>query len=211
MPRVVLASTSPRRQAFLELLGLDFIVDPAEIDEPSPQRVDNPEAFARALARAKASVMSGRNPGRVVLAADTVVSLDGELLGKPTNDAEATAMLRALRGRAHEVSTGVAVAGPDGRLRLGGVTTRVTMRPYGYDEIAASVAAGTPFDKAGGYAIQDQDLMPVAHFDGCYCNVVGLPLAVTIRLLEAGGVVPPVREPHRLLPYCLACPLFRDG
>jgi MAF protein len=211
MPRVVLASASPRRQAFLELLGLDFIVDPAEIDEPSPQRVDNPEAFARALARAKASVVAGRHGGEPVLAADTIVSLDGELLGKPRDGGEAIAMLQRLRGRVHDVTSGVAVAGADGSLRLGGTTTRVTMRPYGDDEIAASVAAGMPFDKAGGYAIQDQDLVPVAHFDGCYCNVVGLPLAVTIRLLEAGGVVPPVREPHRLLPYCLACPLFRDG
>jgi MAF protein len=211
VPEIVLASGSPRRRAFLELLGLDHTVDPAEIDEPTLNRVENPEAFARALARAKASVVGARHPGTIVLAADTVVSLDGELLGKPSTAAEATAMLRVLRGRTHEVSTGVAVAAPDGRLRLGGTTTRVTMRPYGDEEIAASVAAGTPFDKAGGYAIQDQELVPVAHFDGCYCNVVGLPLATTILLLRESGVEPPISQPHRLLPYCLACPLFRDG
>lgn len=211
MPEIVLASGSPRRRAFLELLGLEYVVDPAQMDEPSPRRVDNPEAFARALARAKASVVAGRHRGSVILAADTIVSFEGDLLGKPGSAGEATAMLRALRGRAHEVTTGVAVAGSDGTLRLGATTTRVTMRPYGDDEIADSIAAGTPFDKAGGYAIQDTQLVPVAHFDGCYCNVVGLPLAVTIRLLAEAGVDPPVSEPHRLLPYCLACPLFSEG
>ena len=210
MNKLILASASPRRRTFIELLGLDYVVEPADIDEPSPNQVDSPEAFARALARAKASVVASRNPGMVVLAADTVVSLEERLLGKPADAEEAAAMLQQLRARAHEVTTGVAVVGDGGRLFLDSTTTKVTMRPYGDDEIAASIRAGTPFDKAGGYAIQDQSFLPVAHFDGCYCNVVGLPLAIAIRLLQEVGIEPPVTEPFRLLPYCLACPLFKD-
>jgi len=211
MAPVILASASPRRRTFVELLGLEYVVEPAEIDEPSPMRVDSPEAFARALARAKASVVAMRNPGLPVIAADTIVSLDNRLLGKPADPAEAVAMLQQLRGRVHEVATGVAVAGSDGRLFLDATTTRVTMRPYGDDEIAASVRAGVPFDKAGGYAIQDDTFLPVAHFDGCYCNVVGLPLALTINMLRKIGIDVPVNEPFRLLPYCLSCPLFQEG
>jgi MAF protein len=210
MPALILASASPRRRAFIELLGLDYVVEPADIDEPDPDHVDSPEAFARALARAKVSVVAMRNQGTPVIAADTVVSLENRLLGKPAGPEEAVAMLRELRGRAHEVTTGIAVAGSDGRLLLDATTTRVTMRPYGDDEIAASIRAGTPFDKAGGYAIQDDSFLPVAHFDGCYCNVVGLPLALTIKLLREIGIDPPVSEPFKLLPYCLSCPLFQD-
>ena len=211
MPPLILASGSPRRRTFLDLLGVEHVVEPAEIDEPAPTHVDSPEGFARALARAKASVVAMRNPGTPVLAADTLVSLENRLLGKPADPAEAVAMLRALRGRAHEVTTGIAVAGADGRLLLDATTTRVTMRPYGDDEIAATIRAGTPFDKAGGYAIQDESFLPVAHFDGCYCNVVGLSLAVAIRMLREVGVDPPASEPFRLLPYCLSCPLFQEG
>ena len=210
MGPLILASASPRRQTFIELLGLEYVVEPADIDEPSPGRVDSPEAFARALARAKASVVASSNPGMPVIAADTVVSMDQRLLGKPVDAAHAATMLRELRAREHLVTTGVAVVGEDGRLLLDAVTTKVTMRPYGDDEIAASIRSGTPFDKAGGYAIQDQSFLPVAHFDGCYCNVVGLPLALAIRLLREAGIEPPVSEPFRLLPYCLACPLFKD-
>ena len=211
MAGLILASGSPRRRAFMELLGLDVSIQPAEIDEPDPGYVENPEAFARALARAKASIVAVQNPGTPVLAADTVVSLDGELLGKPGSAAEAVAMLRVLRGRAHDVTTGVAVVDGSGHLRVRATTTRVTMRPYSDEEIAASVQSGTPFDKAGGYAIQDESFLPVAHFDGCYCNVVGLPLGLTIGMLREIGVEPPVSEPFRLLPYCLSCPLFGEG
>ncbi len=211
MARIILASGSPRRRAFVEMLGLQFTIIPADIDEPAPGSVDNPEAFARALARAKASVVASRNPGTPVLAADTIVCLDGRLLGKPEDAAGAIAMLQELRGRAHEVTTGVAVVSKQGQLRVGSTTTRVTMRPYADDEIADSIQRGTPFDKAGGYAIQDQEFVPVAHFDGCYCNVVGLPLAVAIELLQESGVPAPVSEPYRLLPYCLSCPLFARG
>ncbi|MEZ4522574.1 MAG: nucleoside triphosphate pyrophosphatase [Thermomicrobiales bacterium] len=211
MPEIILASGSPRRRAFLDLLGLDHAVEPAGIDEPTPSVVESPEAFARALARAKASVVASRNPGKPVLAADTVVSMDNQLLGKPSGPQDAVTMLQQLRGRTHDVTTGIAVVDREGRLRVGAATTKVTMRPYGDDEIAASIQAGTPFDKAGGYAIQDDSFLSVAHFDGCYCNVVGLPLALAIDLLEEIGVDPPVREPFRLLPYCLSCPLFGNG
>lgn len=211
MSDLILASGSPRRRTFLELLGLEFAVEPAELDEPASGYLDSPEAFARALARAKASIVASRTPGRPVLAADTIVSLDGELLGKPPSATEAVAMLRALRGRSHEVMTGVTVVDRDGLVRVGAATTRVTMRPYSDDEIVASVQSGMPFDKAGGYAIQDESFLPVAHFDGCYCNVVGLPLGLTISMLREIGVEAPVSEPFRLLPYCLSCPLFEDG
>ncbi len=114
-----------------------------------------------------------------------------------------------MRGRDHRVITGVAVA--RGRAaRVAHAVTHVRMRHYGEDEIERYIARGEPFDKAGGYAIQDAELAPVERFQGCYCNVVGLPLALVIRLLSASRVVVPVIDPHRLTSACPCCPLFVD-
>ena len=133
-------------------------------------------------------MLSGRRPGPsedVVLAADTVVVLDGAILGKPVDAVEARSMLAALRGRAHRVLTGVALA-VDGRIAWASVVeTAVWMRQYGADEVERYVRSGSPFDKAGAYGIQDADFRPVERIDGCFANVVGLPLCQVGKALTA--------------------------
>jgi septum formation protein len=145
---------------------------------------------ALAKARAVARALPARPPA-VVLGADTEVVLDGRLLGKPTDADDATRMLRALRGRVHEVITGVALveAGPSGREETTAVTTRVEMAAYADEVIGRYVGSGEPLDKAGGYAVQGGGGRLVARVEGCYTNVVGLPLSTTRRMLERWGVL----------------------
>ncbi len=188
-PHLVLASRSPRRQALLASLGLTFTVDAADVDE-TPAAGEAPEALVCRLCRAKAQVVAARHPAAVVLAADTIVVLDGEVLGKPADAAEATAMLAALRGRTHIVYTALALAW-NGELRTELSTSFVTMRSYTDAEIAAYVATGDPLDKAGAYAIQHPQFAPVAAWQGCYASVMGLPLRLTRDLLAAVGISVP--------------------
>lgn len=205
-PQVILASASPRRRELLGRLSLAFTVDPAEIPEELPAQAPRAERVARRLARAKALAVAARYPALPVLAADTVVVFRGRLLGKPADEAEALTMLRGLRGRWHRVITAVAVM-RDRRVRVDHAVTWVRMREYSDEEIAASIARGAPFDKAGAYAIQDECFRPVAEYRGCYCNVVGLPLALVIELLDRAGIVASVSLEH-LPPECAHCPLF---
>jgi MAF protein len=207
--RLILASASPRRRELLARLGLDFDVRPVDIDE-NPGRSRNPEIVARRLAREKAEAARLLDEKSPILAADTVVAFEGALLAKPQDAADATRMLRLLRGRTHEVVSAVAVMpeerrGPIVRHPL----TRVTMREYSDDEIAGSIARGDPFDKAGAYAIQDPFLRPVERYAGCYCNVVGLSLWATIDVLRKTGI-PIEAKDVDFLPECAACPLARD-
>ncbi len=156
----------------------------------------------RALALAKARAVAGRIGSAVVLGADTVVVLAGEVFGKPESPQDARRMLRALRGREHEVITGVAlVEAPSGREETAAVVSRVLMRGYSEAEIEGYVASGEPFDKAGAYAVQAAGGALVEKVDGCYTNVVGLPLTTTRRLLVGsgmricvGGTGPPARD-----------------
>ncbi len=228
---LILASASPRRRDLLARLDLPFeIVDP-RVDEGVLQ--GRPEPIARRLAAAKARAVAAERPDAAVLAADTVVAYRGILLGKPTNADEAQAMLQRLRlWRTHRVVTAVAALPPARTgARLGGrrrplidhATTYVTMRRYTDADIAASIARGDPFDKAGAYAIQDERLAPVARYDalpglsvgrpvgpggqGCYCNVMGLPLWTVIRLLDRAGLDITGVAPADLLPQCAKCPL----
>ena len=151
------------------------------------------DAVAR-LALDKARAVATRVGQGIVLGADTVVAIDGHALGKPAGPEEARAMLRRLRGRAHEVITGVAVVDArTGRSERTAVTSRVRMADYGESEIDAYVAGGEPLDKAGAYAIQGAGASLVAGLEGSYSNVVGLPLRETARLLAAFGVA--VSEP----------------
>jgi septum formation protein len=130
------------------------------------------------------------DPATVVLGADTEVVLDASLLGKPADGRDAARMLRALRGRTHQVITGVALVAPaTGREETAAVTTLVTMGDYGDADIEAYVATGEPLDKAGAYAVQGVGGRLVARVDGCFTNVVGLPLSTTRRLLEAWGIL----------------------
>ena len=184
-PTLVLASGSPRRRQLLESLGLEIEVRPADIDE-TPLESESGCDCALRLAEAKAR--SVVREGELVLAADTVVVLEGDLLGKPGNAAEAAAMLRRLSGREHEVMTGVAVCDLSRSLRLAFVeVTKVRFAELSEAEIAWYVATGEPLDKAGAYGIQGHGSLFVDAIEGNYSNVVGLPLAPTYRLLRRAG------------------------
>lgn len=194
MPLLVLASASPRRHALLAELGVAFEVRPADIDE-TPEPGEPAEALVRRLAVEKAQAALAAAPERpiVVLAADTLVAVEGEVLGKPVDEADAARMLRLLSGTRHQVMTGVAVATSDASrtastLSVEVVTTHVHMAPWSEDEIAAYVASGEPMDKAGSYAIQEGADRKVTQLEGPFDNVVGLPLEATARLLREAGV-----------------------
>ena len=187
--KLILASASPRRLELLSALGFEFEVAPSMIDEESFAG-GRPEALVRRIARAKADDVASRRPEAVVLAADTIVVLRGDVLNKPRDAREARDMLGRLRDRWHRVITAVCVTSPRGRARVQHVLTRVHMRPYDPGEIEASIGRADPFDKAGAYAIQDPHLAPVASYEGCYCNVVGLPLWTSLGMLRVAGVTP---------------------
>jgi septum formation protein len=192
----VLASGSPRRRELLEGLGVRFAIRSADIDEtPSPGEA--PEAYVLRLAREKARAAS--RPGEVILAADTTVVIDGEILGKPLDDADAERMLRLLSGREHEVLTGVAVLDATeagrGRIASGLARTAVRMAPLTREEIAWYAATGEPLDKAGAYAIQGLGSLFVEAVSGNYSNVVGLPIPTVYRLFaELGYDLKALRE-----------------
>ncbi len=185
---LILASASPRRRQLLAALGIPFAVDVADIDE-SRVGAETPVAHVRRLAEEKARAVAARRRQDVILAADTIVAHQGRILGKPRDAAHARAMLQWLRERAHQVITAVAVA-HDGAVASGLDVSVVTMRAYSDSEIDAYIASGDPFDKAGAYAIQHPGFAPVARLEGCYAGVMGLPLALTARLLSAAGLAP---------------------
>ena len=185
MSVVVLGSASPRRRELLRRLLSDFEVIPSAVEE---RLADGPlvDAVAR-LAEEKARAVAAAHPGAVVLGADTIVVIDDEPLGKPADSGVARAMLQRLRGRPHEVLTGVAVVA-GARVFTGTEVARVLMARYSDELVARYVASGAPLDKAGAYAIQDLDGALVESIVGSYTNVVGLPLELTARLLTAAGV-----------------------
>ncbi|MCA3014833.1 MAG: septum formation inhibitor Maf [Myxococcaceae bacterium] len=186
MGSFVLASSSPRRRELLGQLGLTFDVEAADLDE-SPQPGERAAAYVERLAREKATAVRARRPGAVVLAADTSVVVDDELLGKPGTDAAlGTAMLRRLSGRTHQVLTGVAVAGPT--LRSLVVSSDVAFRPLSDAQIAWYVSTGEGADKAGGYASQARAGAFIRALTGSATSVIGLPLDEAVRLLEEAGV-----------------------
>jgi septum formation protein len=185
--RLILASGSPRRRELLATIVRAFEVVPSEVDE-TLEAGPTSEAVARLAAR-KARAVAGRVGEGVVLGADTVVVLDGQVLGKPGGDGEARAMLRRLRGREHEVITGIAAVDARlGREASRAVVSRVLMADYSDATLDAYVASGAPLDKAGAYAIQDLGGALVARLVGSYTNVVGLPVEETRELLAGFGV-----------------------
>lgn len=180
---LVLASASPRRRELLSGLGVAFTVRPADLDE-RPHPGEGPRALVGRLARAKAdAVTDPARPQEVVLAADTIVDVDGDILSKPADRGEAAAMLGRLSGRQHQVHTAVAV-GPAQIL----VSTTVRFVPLDRADIDWYVATGEADDKAGAYAVQGIGGAFVAAVHGSWSNVVGLPLAETVALLRAAGV-----------------------
>jgi septum formation protein len=189
MKRLVLASSSPRRAELLRVLGVAFDIVPTDIDE-SRRPDEHPHAYVERLAREKAESATVRL-GTVVLAADTAVVHEGEVLGKPGHPAEARTMLARLSGEVHHVVTGVAVAGvEDGRLEVESVveSARVRMAALTVEEIASYVATGEPLDKAGAYALQGRGGLLVESVEGHPTTIVGLPLPATRRLLARRGV-----------------------
>jgi septum formation protein len=185
-----LASASPRRSQLLAQAGIAFERFVVPVDEDAlTAAYSGPiellgEYLAQQKARAAYDVLHPRGEDALVLASDTTVLLDGRSLPKPRDLDEAAEMLRLLRGREHVVATGVALAGPEpGRLISGASATRVRMRDYADEEIAAYVATGDPLDKAGAYSIQHPDFHPVAVITGCHLGVIGLPVCLVGALL----------------------------
>ena len=183
---LILASNSPRRRELLQNAGFEFDVQPSEIEEIQ-LRGETPEDFARRLAREKAlDVASLSSPGSIVLGADTVVAINGEILGKPTGPSDASQMLHVLSGRTHRVMTGVClVRAPESVLAWRHETTFVTFRTLSEEEIESYVQSGEPFDKAGGYAIQGLASRFVTRIEGCYFNVVGLPIPLVYEIVTS--------------------------
>ncbi len=195
MKPIILASVSPRRRELLGLLGLPFAVRAVEVDE-TPRAGETPEVLVARLSATKAAAVARGLKEGLVIAADTVVAVDGEVLGKPRDAAQAAEMLRRLRNRAHAVHSGVTVVdAASGRATIHLSDTAVWMRDYGDAEIEAYVAGGDPLDKAGAYAIQHADFHPVARIEGCFTGVVGLPLGALSDGLAHFGVTLPVDLP----------------
>jgi septum formation protein len=185
-PPLILASASPRRRRLLEQLGLQFDVVPAAVDEAAwPD--ETPEEHVDRLAREKASTVAALHAGAMVVGGDTVVVLDGELLTKPTDAAEAIDTLLRLQGREHRVETGVAVAAPDGRLVSAVVGAEVRFRPFDRATAGAYVETGEPMDKAGAYGIQGKGAVLVESIRGDYFTIMGLPVSRLVQLLDELG------------------------
>lgn len=207
---LVLASSSPRRQELIPLVGLPWIVQVVDVDEGSITHPD-PAANVVGTAELKATYAARIAPkDTIVIGADTMVALDNRMLNKPADEEDARAMLTALRGRSHEVHTGIAIIDPaSGRSILDVCSVSVPMRDYSDSEIDAYIASGDPMDKAGAYAIQHPEFRPVEGLDGCYATVVGLPLCHIVRALRKLGTeisadVPSACQNH----HNYDCPIF---
>jgi septum formation protein len=187
--RLILASASPRRADLLREAGIDADVQPANLDEHVVPG-ESPEGYVRRVAEAKARAVSGRAPGRLVLAADTEVVVDGAIQGKPSGPEEAARMLRKLSGRAHLVISGVCLM-RDGHpvVETEVSVTQVEFAELTPGEIAWYVASGESMDKAGGYGIQGLASRFVTRISGSYSNVVGLPVAVVHRMCTKAGLL----------------------
>lgn len=198
---LILASNSPRRKQLLSLAGWHFIALGSEIDE-APFAGEAALDYVLRLTREKAQAVA-RNPiamaqpDALIVSADTTVALEGEIFGKPADAVEAERFLERLRAKVHQVHTGLAILNlSKGDILFEQSTTDVAMRAYSAEEVQAYIASGDPFDKAGGYAIQHGEFQPVASLEGCYGNVVGLPLCLLRKMLAELGVLPD--EPPKL-------------
>ena len=186
--KLILASSSPRRQAYLKDLGIAFRRVSPDVDERR-RRAESPRAYVRRLAVEKASVVSERYPRSWVVSADTTVVVDKRVLGKPRNPAEARKMLRKLSGRSHRVLSGIAlVHRAESVVRSAVSSTRVFIRRLSDDEIRWYVSTGEPLDKAGAYGAQGKGGLLVARVEGSFSNVVGFPLEKFYELLKACGL-----------------------
>ena len=200
---LILASNSPRRKQLLALAQWEFVVSAADVDE-SVLENESPADYVLRLAEKKACAIQAKTDS-IILASDTTVVDGSHILGKPQDSAEAIKMLTQLRGRTHQVYTGVALLRvSDGYILTDLCVTDVPMRNYSDEEIQRYVATGDPLDKAGAYAIQHPEFSPVASMDGCYASVMGLPLCHVTRMMRQMGVQPNADVPlncQKLLEY----------
>ncbi|MBI3362805.1 MAG: septum formation protein Maf [Chloroflexi bacterium] len=207
---VMLASSSPRRRELLALAGAMITLAAAPVDE-TQRAGETPEAYVRRLSEEKAKAAARKlRFGSLVLAADTVVVNDGRVFGKPADAAEATRLLTALRGKSHEVLSAITVIDTaSGSMTTDFARTEVPMRHYTDEELAAYVASGDPFDKAGAYAIQHAGFHPVEGLSGCYANVMGLPLCHVTRTLREMNVPLPADLPQACQQFTrYRCPVY---
>ena len=186
MEPVILASQSPRRRELLGLYGIPFVVDPSMADEDHVEGAGAERV--KKLAQLKCAEVAERHPGRMVLAADTLVCVDDEILGKPKDEADAARMLHLLSGRAHEVHTGVCLKLPDGRELCGVDTAKVYFMQLTDENIRRYIATGEPMDKAGAYGIQGRAGVFISHIEGSPSNVIGLPLGLLTRFFDEAGI-----------------------
>lgn len=194
---LVLASGSPRRQQFLRELGLEFSIDQSNGEEPRPETGEDPAAYAMRAAAHKAAAVAPAHPGCTIVAADTIVVIDGDILGKPKDAEESLSMLERLSGQEHTVITAVGMLALNARpeVRFGArpveffCSSRVRFHPWPRDVLAAYARSGEPLDKAGAYAVQGLGAFLVAEIHGSWSNVVGLPLTeLTETLLRLGAI-----------------------
>jgi septum formation protein len=185
--QLILASSSPRRSEILTSLGIPFRVDPADVDEQI-RAGESGETAASRLASEKAASVAGRHPDSWVLAADTLVLLDGDILGKPRDDSDAAEMLQRLAGREHRVVTAVRLRKGGDEGREGVVLSGVRMSPLSPAEIRWYVATGEPRDKAGAYAVQGLGARFIESVNGSFTNVMGLPARAVYTLLKESGL-----------------------
>jgi septum formation protein len=197
---LILASASPRRRELLQLAGIPLEIIPSQADERFLQG-ESPEEHVRRVARAKAMEVGRQHPGRWVLGADTVVAIDGRVLGKPGDSREAEEMLRDLSQREHRVLTGFCILRyPSMEERGGTVISRVKFKSLSPEEVRWYINTGEPFDKAGGYAIQGKGAFMVKEVHGSYTNVVGLPLCEVVEALRELGAVNLFATEHTEVP-----------
>ena len=184
---IILASQSPRRQELMRLTGLPFTIRIADVDETMDKSLPVQQEVTRVSRRKAQAIASGASPDDIVIAADTIVVIDGRELGKPHSEEEALAMLRLLSGRTHEVVTVLSVC-KGSRIESEAVVTKVTFRALSDPELRAYIRTGEPMDKAGSYGIQGYGAMFVSHLEGDYFSVMGLPLCPLCRMLRGFGV-----------------------
>ena len=191
--KLILASRSPRRSELLCSLGLEFEVSPSHVDEiTDPER--SPEQNATNIARDKAEWVARQNPGSYVLGADTMVVLDQEIIGQPTDEEDAYRILSKLAGKQHRVITGVVLITPEAEEHEAAVVSTVTIKTVPESEIRSYIATGEPLDKAGAYAIQGKGAFLVESWEGSYSNIVGLPLEALADLFQQAGFAIPKKN-----------------
>ena len=209
---LTLASSSPRRRELMAALGMQFALTPADVDE-TPLPDESPEAMVRRLSADKAAKIAAGLTAGYVIGADSTVVHQGAAIGKPADDADARRMLRRLRGTIHQVCTGLTVVNAaTGQTLTASMSSEITLRRFSDAELERSIASGVPLDKAGGYAIQDAILQPAVHWQGCYSNIVGLPLCRLLAMLAELGCPIPAEWPAAAAPHCgPGCPAADDG